>query len=543
MEVNGFKQAAEPPATWSCSRAEEVQNLLSGVQEQLVPFIKAADDEIHEHETGRKNRDPSPLLKAYSAQELREILKLKLPSNGTGRQGVLDTTNSILSHSVNTFAPGFLDKLYGSTNAPGLAAELLLAALNTNVHVYQVSPVLTLIEKYVGRELAKLFGLVGPSSGGISCQGGSASNLTSIVIARNNKYPSTKVYGNHHEGRQLVLFTSAHAHYSIEKAAQACGFGSAAVISVPVDPITGQMLPQALDHMIIEAKLSGKTPFYVNATAGSTVLGSFDPFPKISQICKKHNLWFHIDASWGGPFIFSPTLNNRLNGASLADSIAINPHKMMAVPVTCSFLLAADLQQFHAANTLPAGYLFHSNPSHPADEWQEPIDQADMTLQCGRRGDGLKLFLSWQYYGTIGYESMITNAHNVATYFAHLVNSHPDLLLVSDFPPPCLQVCFYYAPGKNLLHQLPTTEKENSNSSSSTQTAQQNSILTTSIAQSLIPLGFMTDYAPALEGREWMGKFFRVVVNISTRKETLDRLIEVLTGVGKDVVKELDARE
>ena len=525
------------------------------VQEQLIPFIRAADNEIQSHTASLENAGKTSILDPFSAQDLPERLKLDLPTSGQGGDGVLSSLQSILKYSVNTFAPGFLDKLYGATNAPGLAAELILAALNTNVHVYQVAPVLTLIEKHVGRQLARLFGLEGPRSGGISVQGGSASNLTSVVIARNTLFPQTKVYGNYHDGRELVLFTSVHAHYSIEKAAQACGFGSASVVSVPVDPRTGQMLPDALDKIISASKTAGKTPFYVNATAGSTVLGSFDPFTEISAICKKHGLWFHIDASWGGPFIFSPSLKHSLKGAELADSIAVNPHKMMGVPLTCSFLLGADLQQFHAANTLPAGYLFHSEPPGAEEdgsaeasepEWQEPIDQADLTLQCGRRGDSLKLFLSWQYYGTEGYSRMITEAHSVATHFAKVVKAHPDLILVSEVPPPCLQVCFYYAPSKTMTYRprpsSPSSSSSSIDSATPTQSeiasGNQNSQITSTVAKRLIKKGFMIDYAPALEGREWMGKFFRVVVNISTRRATVERLVEALTEVGGEVVGE-----
>jgi glutamate/tyrosine decarboxylase-like PLP-dependent enzyme len=195
-----------------------------------------------------------------------------------------------------------LDKLYGSTNAVGVASELILAVLNSNVHVYQVSPALTIIEKTTAHTLANLFGLGGPHAGGISVQGGSASNTTSIVIARNTLYPDTKQEGNSAGGRKLVL-SQAHGHYSVEKAAQILGFGSSAVQSVPVDS-EGRMIPPELDSLLKKARSEGKTPFYVNATAGTTVLGSYDPFDPIADICKAHNLWLHIDASWEVPLSF-----------------------------------------------------------------------------------------------------------------------------------------------------------------------------------------------------------------------------------------------
>lgn len=198
-----------------------------------------------------------------------------------------------------------------------------------------------------------MFGL-GSASGGMTQPGGSASNASSIIIARNHLFPETKSQGI--GSRRFVLFTSKHGHYSLEKAAQIMGFGSEAVVPVPVDA-EGRMIPSELDRLVTEAKTQkGQTPFYVNATAGTTVLGSFDPFDAISAVCKKHNLWMHIDGSWGGSVVFNRRLAGLwLKGADKADSIAVNPHKMMAVPMTCSFLLVRDLSWAWQAMTLPAG--------------------------------------------------------------------------------------------------------------------------------------------------------------------------------------------
>ena len=452
-------------------------------------------------------------MEYHKPQKLQQLLDLQLPDEGRGKEGLLKSVQDILQYSVNTWDQGFLDKLYASTNAVGVVSELILAVLNTNVHVYQVSPALTIIEKTTGKALADLFGLSGAHAGGISVQGGSASNTTSIVIARNTLHPETKEYGNHASGLKLVLFTSAHGHYSIEKAAQMLGFGSAAVRNVPIDS-DGRMIPSALNTEVEKAKNEGLTPFYVNATAGTTVLGSYDPFANISEICKAHKLWLHIDASWGGPAIFSPTHAHKMAGSDQADSIAINPHKMMGVPVTCSFLLGADLRQFHKANTLPAGYLFHGEEGGKGDS-TEIYDLADITLQCGRKGDSLKLALGWIFYGRSGYAAQIDHAFDTAAYMAASIASNPNLRLVSSNPPPCLQVCFYYAPGGQLCPE-----------------AEGNSKATEGIAKTLVREGFMVDYAPGDEG-----KFFRVVINRETRRGTVDGLLKAVEEAGRKGVE------
>ncbi|KAH6847371.1 pyridoxal phosphate-dependent transferase [Chaetomium sp. MPI-CAGE-AT-0009] len=499
------------------NRADEVEHLIDAVKALIIPFVREADDAIPYRAAGEllpnaQGVVKNTLVNAQKPEDLVRELALSLPEGkGRGEEGLLETIKNVLKYSVNTWDQGFMDKLYASTNPVGVASELLLGALNTNVHVYQVSPALTVIEKHTAKSLANLFGFTGPRAGGVTCQGGSSSNLTSIVVARNTLYPECKTQGNSGAPGPLILFTSIHGHYSVEKAAVTCGLGSASVWTVPVDA-AGRMDPSALRALIQRAKAEGKTPLYVNATAGTTVLGSYDPFQEIAAICAEFGLWLHIDASWGGPAIFSPTHRHKLAGSHLAHSLTINPHKMLNVPVTCSFLLGPDTAVFHRANTLPAGYLFHAPttttttselPTPPPtngtttpddDTDQGPWDLADLTLQCGRRADSLKLALSWIYHGSGGFATQIDGAFATAAQLASLVSAHPDLVLVSENPPPCLQVCFYYAPGGVLSGE-----------------ARVNTGRTRAVVEGLVGRGFMVDYAPGERGA-----FLRVVVNVLT---------------------------
>jgi len=358
-----------------------------------------------------------------------------------------------------------------------------------------------------------------------------------VVVARNTLYPASKTEGNGcAPNGPFVLFTSEHGHYSVEKAAVTLGLGSSAVWTVPVDA-AGRMNPTALRNQVLAARAQGRTPLYVNATAGTTVLGSYDPFEEIAGVCREFNLWLHVDASWGGPAIFSRRHRAKLAGVQFANSVTVNPHKMMNVPVTCSFLLGPDMAVFHRANTLPAGYLFHGDaapaaaaeqttngqhaggpaPAEP-EEGQggegEVWDLADLTLQCGRRGDALKLALSWIYYGAAGFERQVDGAFEVASYLADAIVRRGDFVLLSENPPPCLQVCFYYAPGGRLPDD-----------------AHGNTARTRAMAKRLIERGFMVDYAPGERG-----SFFRVVVNFQTLKGTVDGLVKALEAVGKEVV-------
>lgn len=484
--------------------------LLTAVQQLVTSFIQAADKEASTkskiNDIAIANGAKTALVEPHPPKELQEFLGFSLPDQGVGRDGFIQMVQKILQYSVNTWDQGFIDKLYANTTPVGLAADLLLSALNTNVHVYQVSPALTVIEKTVTKAMASMLGFNSPNAGGVSQPGGSAANQASMVIARNNLYPETKTDGN--GSRKFVLFTSAHGHYSVEKASQICGFGSKAVRAIDVDE-RGCMKPEALDAAIQKVKHAGETPFYVNATAGTTVLGSFDSFDAIADVCRKYGLWLHIDGSWGGSVIFSEKYRYKMKGVENADSVAICAHKMLNVPLTCSFLLGKDLRQFHKGMTLPAGYLFHNNDEvngADPDQGVEYWDLADLTPQCGRRGDSLKLALTWLYYGTSGLAAYVDHAFEVAAYLASLAKANPRFSLVSEDPPPCLQVCFYF-------------DKQNE--------PEENSKITAQIVKALIPRGFMTDYAPGADG-----KFFRVVVNGQTRRETMEGLVKSIEEIG-----------
>ena len=360
-----------------------------------------------------------------------------------------------------------------------------------------------------------MFGLLGTHSGGISQPGGSASNFNSVLIARHRAVPSIKESGL--SGQQLVMFTSCDSHYSLDKAAQMSGIGSQGVYKIPTDA-EGRMSVLALRRSILDAREQGKLPFYVNATAGTTVRGAYDPIEEIADLCKEFGLWLHVDGSLGGSAIFSRRHSWRLKGSERADSITINPHKMLSVPVTCSFLLGRDLRQFRSANSIDAGYLFHEDTSEVAhqvaatNDINDSYDLAELTPQCGRKGDALKLALGWVYYGRIGYERYVDTAFDTAAYLVSLVKQHPRIEIAAV--PHSVQVCFYYMPSS-------TAEGQEA-------AAKRNTAITAYISEELPNRGFMVDYAPGP-----VGKFLRVVTNGTTTNETMDSMMNAIDEIGQ----------
>ncbi|ODQ77710.1 hypothetical protein BABINDRAFT_163416 [Babjeviella inositovora NRRL Y-12698] len=482
------------------NRVEELERLLTEVKEKVVKYVASA---------AQPGASIGPRL---TPQEVTEGLNLQLSATGSGEEGLLATFDDVLQYSVNTWHPGFLDKLYASTNPVGVVSDLLLSVLNTNSHVFTVSPALSVIERRIGREYANMFGYTGAHAGGLTFSGGSYSNITSLQVARSILYPETKARGNY---LRFATFASKHAHYSIEKSAILLGMGSDGLFRVNVAD-DGTMDVVDLEAQILRARAQGFTPLYVNATAGTTVYGSFDPFREISAVAKKHGLWFHVDGSWGANVVFSETHRHKVAGIELADSITTNPHKMLGVPTTCSFLLLPDEHVFQTANSLDAPYLFHNA------EGGDNYDLADGTMGCGRRADSLKLFLAWQYFGTRGFAARIDHAFAITAYFSHKIAQTAGFRLVSSAPPPCFQVCFYYQ------HDAQFDDGE------------RNTRATRFIAKRLHATGqFLVDYAPNPGSAD--GEFFRVVFNSPVvTSDTCDQLIAAIEAAGRVVQNDLE---
>lgn len=498
------------------NRVKELDELLSLIHPKIIDYIEKADPNSSKYEINSlgKYYQPSYLKDELTGHKEDELELLKGIKGDNDK--LFSKIDQILKYSVNTWNPGFLDKLYASNNPIGVISDLILSILNTNSHVYTVSPVLSVLENYIGKKYAKLFFTNDEATcGGLTFSGGSWSNITSLQIARALKYPETKVNGN--EGFKFAIYTSKHCHYSVEKAAILLGLGSSNVFKVDILE-DGSMDTKDLVDKIEQTKKNGYTPLYINATAGTTVFGSYDPFNEISEISKKYNLWFHIDGSWGGNVIFSKKHKTKLSGCEKADSITTNPHKMLGTPTTCSFLLLPHVLNFQKSMSLSAPYLFHGRE----DEGEENFDLADGTMGCGRRADSFKFYMTWLYYGFEGLEQRVDHAFEIAEDFIKKIDKDDRFKLVlgskQDLPK-CLQVCFYYRP---------KTYKFESNTE-----------ITRFISRELHKRGkYLVDFSPNTTSKDNEGEFFRVVFNspILTDK-IVDDLIHNIIQVGEEFEK------
>lgn len=314
---------------------------------------------------------------------------------------------------------------------PGLIGEIFTSLTNTSMATYEIAPVATLIEQTL---IAEMNSYIGFSQGeGTFVTGGSNANLIALMCARNQTFPNAKYQGM--PSNAAVLFISDQAHYSFLKAANVLGIGLNNVIKVQTNT-KGIMIPQALESAIVTSIQSGKTPFFVAATAGTTVLGAFDPLPELAQIAQKYQLWFHIDGAWGGAVMLSDRYRHFLTGSDRADSFTWDAHKLMGLPLICSAILIKH--QGILAQTVSnqdTDYLFHAHED--AD-----YDLGLTSLQCGRKVEALKLWLAWKYYGKQGYQQQIDWLMDMAAYATQKINDCSELELMA--PTQFLNICFRY---------------------------------------------------------------------------------------------------
>ncbi|XP_063237545.1 glutamate decarboxylase [Bacillus rossius redtenbacheri] len=415
------------------------REFLLKVTELLVEFVKDT------HDRNKK------ILDFHHPAEMLRLLDLDVPDRGLPLQQLLDDCSKTLQYQVKTGHPRFFNQLSCGLDLISMTGEWLTATANTNMFTYEIAPVFILMEHVVLEKMRDIIGFRGGDS--ILAPGGSISNLYAFLAARHKLFPGYKEKGIHSIAGQLVMFTSDQCHYSVKSCAAVCGLGTDNCVEVPSDE-RGRMIPEQLEKLILERKARGHVPFFVNATAGTTVLGAFDPLEPIADICHKYRLWLHVDAAWGGGLLLSKKHRHpRLTGIERADSVTWNPHKLMGTLLQCSTVHFKEDGLLISCNQMSAEYLFMQDKLYDVR-----YDTGDKVIQCGRHNDIFKLWLQWRAKGTEGFEKHMDRLMELAAYMTRKIKSMPDKyhLIVE---PEMVNVSFWYVPSR-LRGMAHTAERE-----------------------------------------------------------------------------------
>ena len=376
-------------------------------------------------------------------KSLEKKFDASIGKKGVTEDELLSSITTYIKYCVKTIHPQFWGTLRSGYSIPSLVGEILSDLTNTSMSTYEGSPVATLIENKL---IKKMNGIVGFNDGdGIFVTGGTQANLIAVLSARNTLDPNIKKTGLRQQ-HELVLFISDQAHYSYTSAANILGLGVQNIIRVKSDQL-GRMDTEALEFAIQTAIKGNKTPFFIGATAGTTVLGAFDPIEDIANIASKYNLWLHVDGAFGGSALLSNHYNSLLAGSELADSFSWDAHKMMGVPVPCSVILMKDARVLYDVCTTTdveetPSYVYHNVGAGS-------FDLGEKSVQGTRKADVLKLWFAWKYYGDEGYENRLNYVVKLAQYAEQKIKKTPFLEIV--FPRQFVNLCFRYKPksGKN----------------------------------------------------------------------------------------------
>lgn len=231
----------------------------------------------------------------------------------------------------------------------------------------------------------------------------------------------------------MRVYTSQESHYSTPKNAAFSGIGRDNVQYVPSNEF-GQMDITHLRRMIEEDLSKGYVPTMVNLTAGTTVLGAFDSIPEISQLCKLHNMWLHVDGAYCGSVFLSEKYKHLLHGIELVDSFSYNAHKMLGTPLSCSIIVVKDKKYLHDSFSNDASYLYQTD--------HDEFNLGKTSLQCGRRNDALKFWTLWKSVGTDGLEKIVDHQFYLADVARDYIRVNEDYTLYSFDE--SISVCFNY---------------------------------------------------------------------------------------------------
>lgn len=395
---------------------------MSNINNDLALFNELVEVLITEEE---KN----PVAERIDSNKLYESVDLSLNDAAMIDDEFKNLLRDVIVSTPKTATNLFFNQLFGGRQSKAVLGDLLAVILNNSMYTYKVAGPQVGIEQEIIRQSCDLIGY-GSKSNGTFPTGGSMSNYMALVMGRDTKDPSCRLNGM---TKPMVIYTSKESHYSNSKNASFAGIGRNNIRYIEADS-KGRLIPEKLEEQILEDLQNDKIPTYVNATAGTTVLGAFDPIDKIADITEKYKIWLHVDGAYCGSVIFSDNYNHLVKGVERSNSFSYNAHKMLGTPLTCSIILVNDKKYLHDSFSNDADYLYQTDG--------DDFNLGKTSFQCGRRNDALKFWTLWKSIGTKGLKKIVEQQFDLANVALDYIRSNPNYTLYSFDD--SISICFNY---------------------------------------------------------------------------------------------------
>lgn len=375
-----------------------------------------------------------PVLSQVKPGWVHEQLPAAAPEQAESMEAVFRDINDIIMPGMTHWNhPAFFAYFGNSGTAPGILGEMLSATFNVNAMLWRTSPSATELEEHVLNWLRQLVGLPDTFTG-VVYDTASVSTFHALAAARQaiteRDVAEEGISGP--DAPRLRMYTSEHAHSSVEKGGMAIGVGRRGVCKIPVDA-EFRMDVGALETAIQRDLADGYRPFCVVATVGTTSSTSIDPVSAIADVCGKYGLWLHVDAAYAGSAAILPEMQWMLKGCDRADSYVMNAHKWLFTPVDYSAFYTRRPDVLKAAFSVMPEYL-------KTLEGNSGTDFMEYGIQLGRRFRSLKLWMVMRYFGIEGLRNRIREHIRLAQVFASLVTANSDFEIMA--PVPLSTVCF-----------------------------------------------------------------------------------------------------
>jgi aromatic-L-amino-acid decarboxylase len=347
---------------------------------------------------------------------LRALLAGGLPEEPTPVVQALNEAATILDESLAQTRPRWFGFIGSSGLEVGVVADLLASTFDVNLAGNAHAA--TEVERQALEWLAAFLGY--PSAAGTCTSGGMLSNLTALAAARERALPGSRETGL--AGRQLAVYCSSEAHYSVTRAAELLGLGARAVRALPIDE-RRHVVPAQVAAAIEADLAAGVLPVAVVGSAGTTLTGAIDPLDELADVCAAYGVWLHVDGAYGLPAAAAPSAADRFKGLERADSLSVDAHKWLYLPKACGVVLVRDAEALSAAFAHSESYLLHE---------EGELHACDTTLEYSRPFRALKLWLAFRTHGAAEFRAALERNLAQARLLAEEVRRYPDLELLVE---------------------------------------------------------------------------------------------------------------